>query len=136
MVNSRNGIIKDIIIVTAKSVDQGIIDIQKNETWIMLKIQIHGVSLKRAEELDKIREEFTAENVGLVISMKVQWLGSPIRIQERYRNREITVSSIAFAIKGQLDARRILKSGDRAAGILYEVEKCVMSWPDCMCGIC
>jgi hypothetical protein len=48
---------KDIIIIAARSVDQGIIDIQQNETWTRLKI--YGVSLNRylgkgTEELDKI----------------------------------------------------------------------------------
>jgi hypothetical protein len=130
---------KDIIIIAARAVGQGIIDIQQNETWI--RFNIHGVSLnryiwKRTEGLDKIREEFTAENVGLVISMKVQWFGNPTRIRERYRNREITASSMAFAIERQLDAHRILNSRIRAAGIRYEVEKYVIPGPDCMCRIC
>jgi hypothetical protein len=61
---------RDIILKAARTVDKGVIDVEENETWE--RLNIHAVSLVRymgkgTEGLQKMREEFEAENEGLVI---------------------------------------------------------------------
>jgi len=77
---------RDIIITAARTVDRGVVDVEENETWERLKI--HAVPLMRymgkgTEGLQKMREEFEAENKGIAIPTQVRWLANPGIIGER-----------------------------------------------------
>jgi hypothetical protein len=130
---------KDLIITAARSVDKGVIDLQPNDTWTRLKI--HGVPLKRylgrgTEGLEKLREEFVAENNDLEIPTRIYWLGSPTRIKERFNNGEIVASSVVFAVRGHAEIQKLMRVGIKAAGMRYEVETFLSAGPDSMCAIC
>jgi len=65
---------RDIIITAARTVDRGVVDVDENETWERLKI--HAVPLMRymgkgTEGLQKMQEEFEAENEGIAIPTQV-----------------------------------------------------------------
>jgi hypothetical protein len=65
---------RDVFITAARTVDRGVVDVEGNETWERLKI--HAVPLVRymgkgAEGLQKMREEFEAENEGIAIPTQV-----------------------------------------------------------------
>jgi len=81
-----------IIIRAACKVDKGVIDVEENHSWERLKI--HAVPLirymgKGRQSLQKMREEFEAENKGIVIPTQVRGLANPCTIRERRQNREI-----------------------------------------------
>jgi hypothetical protein len=66
---------RDIIITAARTVDRGVVDVDENETWERLKI--HAVPLMRymgkgTQGLQKMREEFEAENKGIAIPTQVR----------------------------------------------------------------
>jgi len=111
---------RDIIITGARTVDKGVVDVEENESWERLKI--HTVSLVRymgkgMEGLQKMREEFEAENEGIVIPTQVRWLANPRTIRERRQNGEIAASSVVFVVKGSRVARSLVKKDIKAAGV-------------------
>jgi len=68
-----------IIILTARSVDKGIIEVEGNESWDRLKIQTVpqvGYMSKGTERLPKMREEIQADNEGVAIPAQVRWLSN------------------------------------------------------------
>jgi len=78
------------------------VDVEENESWQRLKF--HPVPLiqymgKGAEGLQKMREEFDAENEGVVIPTQVRWLANTRTIRKRRQNGEIAASSVVFVIK-------------------------------------
>jgi hypothetical protein len=92
----------DIIITAARTIDRGVVDVEENVTWE--RLQIHAVPLMRymgkgTEGLHMMREEFEAENEGIVIPTEVRWLGNSRTIRERRPNGEIAVSSVVFVVK-------------------------------------
>ena len=110
----------DIIITAARTVDRGVVDVEENETWERLKI--HAVPLVRymgkgTEGLQKMREEFEAENEGIAIPTQVRWLANPRTIRERKQNGEIAASSVVFVVKGSRLAQSLIKKGIKAAGV-------------------
>ena len=116
----------DIIITAARTVDNGVVDVEENESWERLKI--HPVPLirymgKGTEGLQKMREAFAAENDGIVIPTQVRRLGNPRTIRERRQKGEIAVTSVVFVVKGSKMAQSIVKRGNKAAGVWYRVEK-------------
>jgi hypothetical protein len=65
---------RNIIITAARTVDRGVLDVIEHETWEWLKI--HAVPLMRymgkgTEGLQKMQEEFEAENKGITIPTQV-----------------------------------------------------------------
>jgi len=117
---------RDIIITAARTVDKGVVEVQKNESWERLKF--HAVTPLRymgkgTEGLQKMREEFEAENYGIVIPTEVKWLAKRHTISERRQNGEIAVSSVVFVVKGSKVAQSLVKKGIKAAGVWYRVEK-------------
>jgi hypothetical protein len=74
----------DIIITAARTVDNGVIDVEEYESSERRKI--HALPLLRymgkgTEGLQKMREEFEAENEGITISTQVQELANPCTIR-------------------------------------------------------
>jgi len=62
------------------------VEVEGNETWGRLKF--HAVPLVRyigqcTDGLQKLQEEFEAENEGIVIPTQVQWFPNPLTISER-----------------------------------------------------
>jgi len=129
----------DIIITAARSVDKGVVDVEENESWDRRKI--HAVPLirymgKSTEGLQKMREEFEAENEGIVIPTQVRWLANPRTIRERRQNGEIAVASVVFVVKGSKIAQSLVKNGIKVVGVWYRVETYTNEGPDSRCELC
>jgi hypothetical protein len=80
---------QDVISMAARTVDRGVVDVEENETWARRKF--HAVPLVRymgqgTEGLQKMREEFEAENDGIAIAAQVRWLANPRTIRERRKH--------------------------------------------------
>jgi len=130
---------RDIIITAARTVDNGVVDVEENESWERPKI--HAVPLVRymgkgTDGLQKMREELEAENEGIVISTQVRWLANPRTIRERRQNGEIAASSVVFVVKGSRVAQSLVKKGIKAAGVWYRVETYTNEGPDSRCELC
>jgi len=130
---------RDIIITAARMVDKGVVDVEENESWERLKI--HAVPLirymgKGTEGLQQMRDEFQAENQGIVIPTQVRWLAYPRTIRERRQNAEIAASSVVFVIKGSKMAQSLVREGIKAAGVWYLVETYTNEGPDSRGELC
>jgi len=128
---------RDMIIMAARSVDKGIIDVQGNESWE--RLEIHTVPLVRyigegTEGLQKMREEIQADNEGVAIPAQVRWLSNPRIIREREQRGEIKASSVVFIVRGKKVAQRVVSNGEIAAGVRYKVEAYTNAGPDSLCG--
>jgi hypothetical protein len=105
---------RDIIITSARTVDKGVVDVKENESFERLKI--HAVPLvrymgKRTGDLQKMREEFEAENDGIVIPTQERWVANPCTIRERRQNGEIAASSVVFVVNRRSVAQSLVKKG-------------------------
>jgi len=130
---------RDITISAERTVDKGVIAIEENESQERLKI--HALPLVRylgkgTVGLQKMREEFEAENEGIAIPTQVRWLANPCTIRERRQNREIAVSSRLFVVKGSKVAEMLIKKGIKPAGVWYRVEAFTNTSPDSRCQLC
>jgi len=128
-----------IIITAARTVDNGVVDVEENESWERLKI--HAVHLiwymgKGTEGLQKMREQFEAENKAIVIPTQVRWLANPRTIRESRQNREIAGSSVVFVVKGSNVAQSLVKKAIKGAGVWYRVEMYTNAGPDSRCELC
>jgi hypothetical protein len=72
---------------------------------------------KGTEGLQKMQEEFEAENKGLAIPAQVWWLANHPTIRERRQNGEIAASLVVFVLKGIKVAQSLVKMGIEAAGV-------------------
>jgi hypothetical protein len=120
----------DVNIRAARSVDQGIIDMEGNEPWERLKM--HTVPLVRymgrgTEGLQKMRQKMKAENEGIRIPEQVRCLLNPLTIRERQQRREIKASLVVFIAKGKIIAQRVVEKGVTAAGVTYKVNH-ILTW--------
>jgi len=111
---------RDIIITAVRTVNKGVVDVEENETWE--RLMIHAVPLirymgKGTEGLQKMRDEFEAENEGIVSPTPVRWLANPHTIKERRQNGEIAASSVVFVVKGSKVAQSLVQKGIKAAGV-------------------
>jgi len=85
----------NIIITAARADHKGVVDVEDNQSWKQLKIravpliQYMGIGM---EGLQKMLEEFQAENNGIVIPTQVRWLANPHTIRERRQNQKIAAS--------------------------------------------
>ena len=127
---------RGIIITAARTVDKGCVDVQENETSEMLKI--HALPLvrpmgKSTEGLQKMREEFEAENEGVKIPTQGRWLANLRIIREKRLKGENAASSVVFVVKGSNLARGFVKRGIKAAGVWYRVETYTNVGPDSRC---
>jgi hypothetical protein len=91
---------------------------------------------KGREGLQKMRDEFEAENEGIVIPTPVRWLTNPPTIRERRQNGEIAASSVVFIVMGSKMAQSLVKTGIKAAGVWYRVETYTNEGPDSRCELC
>jgi hypothetical protein len=78
---------------------------------------------KGTEGLQKMREEFEAENEGIVIPTQVWWLVNPQTIRERRQNGEIAASSVVFVIKGSQVAQSVVKKGINISKLYFGLSK-------------
>ena len=122
-----------IIITAARMVEKGVVDVEENESWE--RLMIHAVPLirymgKGTEGLQKMREQFEAENEGIVIPTPVRWLANPRTIRERRHNGEMAGSSVVFFLKGSNVAQSLVKKGIIAVGVWYQVETYTNEGPD------
>jgi len=129
----------DPIIPAARTVDKGVVDVKENESWEWLKI--HTVLLIRymgngTEGPQMMRDEFEAENKGIVIPTQVRWLANARAIMERRQNGEMAVSLVVFVIKGSKVAQTLVEKGIKEAGVWYRVETSMNEGPDSWCELC
>jgi len=110
----------DIIIIPARMIDKGVMDVEENESWEMLNI--HAVPLVRymgkgTDGLQKMQEECEVENECIVIPTQVRWLANPSTIMEWRQNGEIATSSVVLLVTGSRVARNLVKKGIKAVGV-------------------
>jgi len=94
---------RDIIIIDARTVNKGVVDIEDNESCERLKI--HTVPLIQymgngPECLQMMREEFEEQYRSTVIPTQARWLVSPRTFRERRQTEAIAASSVVFIVKG------------------------------------
>jgi hypothetical protein len=116
---------RDIVITAARTVHKGVIEVEEKESWETL--MIHGFPLLRyrgrgTKGLQMVREEFEAENEGIVIPTQVRWRANPCTIQERRQNGEIGASSVVFIVKGRKVAQSLVKKDITVEWVWYRVE--------------
>ena len=129
----------DIIIMTVKTDNRAVVDAEENETWDSLKI--YPVPFVRymgkgTQDLQKFRDEFEAENKGIVIPTQVRWLANPSTIRQRRQNGEIAASLVVFVVKGTRLAERLIKKGIKAAGVWYHVMAFTNTGTGSRCELC
>jgi hypothetical protein len=130
---------RDVILKAARTLDEGIIDLELNESWCRLKV--HAIPLLRyvgkgTLGTQKLRAEIEAENEGVVIPTQIRWLGSMSSIKDRWTRGDINASSVTFAVKGSDVANRLRKNGVKICGRMHEVEAYVEIAPDSLCTGC
>ena len=130
---------RDVIIMAARTIHRGVVDVEENETWERLKI--HVVPLVRymgkgRHGPQKTWEEFEAENKGIAIPTQVRWLANSLTIRERRQNGEITASLVVFVVMGNTVAQNLITKGIKAAGVWYRVEAFTNAGPDSRCELC
>jgi hypothetical protein len=91
---------------------------------------------KGMEGLQNMREEFEAENEGIVTPTHVRWLANPRPIRERRQKEEIAVSSVGFVLKGSNMPQSLLNKDIKAAAEWYRVEIYTNEEPDSRCELC
>jgi len=126
----------DIIITAARTVDKRVVDVEENESWET--IMIHAVphiryTGKGTDGLQKLRDEFKAENEGIVIPTQGRWLANPRTVRDGRQNGEIPASSVVFVINGSKLGQSVAKKGIKAAGVWYRVETYTNKRPDSRC---
>jgi hypothetical protein len=90
---------RNMIITAARTVDNGVMDVEENVSWERLlinRVPLTRYMGKGMEDLQKMREDFDAENECIVIPTEVRWLANPHTIRERRQNGEIAASSVGF----------------------------------------
>jgi len=113
---------RDIIITPVRTVDKAVVDVEENKSWETLTI--HAVPLirymgKGTEGLQKLPEEFDAENEAVRIPTQIQWLANPRAIRETKQNGEIAASSGVFIVKRSKVEKGLDKKGIKVAGVWY-----------------
>ena len=130
---------REIVNKAARKVDAGIVDIETNELWAMVKM--HGVHFDRylgkktGGGLEKLRQELQAETEGVLLPLAINWIGGPKDVQKKNGEGK-KASSVVFAVKGSKIAQKVLKGGLRAAGVKYDVERFMTAGLDSFCGVC
>jgi hypothetical protein len=104
----------NIGIPAARTVDNCVIHVNANESWERVKIHV-GPLLhykgKGIEGLQKMREEFEAENERIAIPTNVGYLANLGTTRQRRQNGKIAVSSVVFGIKGNKVEQRWVQKG-------------------------
>jgi hypothetical protein len=130
---------REIVIKAARKVDVGIVDIETNELWE--RVKMHGVNFDRylgkkmGGGLEKLRQKFQAENEGVVLPLAISLIGGPKDVQKKMGEGR-WASTVVLAVKGSKMAEKVLKGGLWAAGVKYDVERCITARPDSFCRVC
>ena len=130
---------RDIIITAARAVDKGVMDFEENQSCERQKIHpVHIVQYmgKGADNLQKMREEFEADNKGILIPTQVWRLANPCTIRERRQIGEITASSGVFVVKGRKVIQPLVKNSIKVVGVWYKVETFMYQEPDSKFDLC
>lgn len=91
---------RDMIMTTASNIDKGVVEVEDNESGEIL--MIHPVPCvqymgKGTEVLEKMREEFEAQDECVTIPAKVPWLANHSTFMVRRHNGEIATLSVVFS---------------------------------------
>jgi hypothetical protein len=114
-------------------------DFEENQSCERLKIHpVHILQYmgKGTENLMKMREEFEADNKGILIPIQVWRLANPCTIRQRRQIGEITASSGVFVVKGSKVVQRLVKNGIKVVGLWYRVKTFMYQEPDGKCELC
>jgi len=130
---------RDVIITAARTADTGVVDVEENES--LERLLIDPVPLirymgKYMDRLQKMREEFEADNKGIVIPNQVRWLVNSPTIRERRQNGEIAASLVVFVVMGSMVVQSLFKKGIKAVGMWYRVEMYINEGPESRCELC
>jgi hypothetical protein len=91
---------------------------------------------KGTEGLQKMREEFEAENEGIVIPPQVKSLVNHGTMRESMQNGEITALSAVFIVKWSIMAQSLVNKDINAAGVWYRVGMYINEVPNSRCELC
>jgi hypothetical protein len=111
---------RDDIITALRTVDKGVMYVEENESWEMIRIlaiPLVRYMGKGTEILQKIRVEFEVDNKGIAITTQIRWLANRHTIREMRQNRVIVASSVVFVVKGNNVAKSLLNKGIKAVGV-------------------
>jgi hypothetical protein len=123
----------EAIINAARTVDEVVMDVEEDESWERLKV--HAVPLVRymgkgTEGLEKMGDKIHVEDEGVEIPVQVRWLANPHSIRDRRQKGEISASSVAFVVKWDKLAWRLIKEGIKGVGVWYRVKPFMNVGPD------
>jgi hypothetical protein len=88
---------------------------------------------KGMEGLLRMREQFEAENEGIVIATQVRWLASPHTIREKRQNGEISMSSVVFVVTGSRVEKSLINRRIEATGVWYSFDTYTNEGPNSRC---
>jgi len=91
---------------------------------------------KGTEALQKMREEFEAENERVAIPGQVRWLTNPRTGKERRQTGGIAASLVVVVVKRNKVAQHLVKKGIKVTGEWYRVETYTKAGPDSRCELC
>jgi hypothetical protein len=129
----------EIILTAVRTIKKCIVDVEENESWERLKIRpvpLVRYMGKGTECLQKMQEQFDAENEGIVISTQAWWLVNPRTLRERGENREIATSSVLFFVNGSRVGQTLMQKGIRLAAVCYRVKTYMKERADTRCEYC
>jgi hypothetical protein len=85
---------------------------------------------KGTEGLKKMGDKIHVEDEGVEIHVQVRWLANPYSIRDRRQKGKISASSVAFVVKGDKLAWRLIKEGIKGVGVWYRVKPFMNVGPD------
>jgi len=111
--------------MSATTVDIGVVEVEQIESWqlVIIYVVTHVWWMgKVTEGLQKIQEEFEAENEGVAIPAQEWWLAHHCSLRGRRQTGETAASVEVFVVEGNKVAQHLVKKDIKAAWVLFRVE--------------
>lgn len=124
------------LIRAAKSVDDGVVGVEKLERWHRLKV--HGMPLMRylgEGKMELLCREIES-STGIQLKTTPRWLISEARLEERLETGNEKGSAIVITVGNEVEASRLCAKGLRFGEALKGVEKYWEAGPSSICMTC
>ena len=124
------------LIRAAKSVDEGVVGVEKLERWHRLKV--HGMPLMRylgEGKMELLCREIES-STGIKLKTMPRWLISEARLEERLEAGNGKGSAIVITVGSEVEASRLCAKGLRFGGAPKVVEKYWEAGPSSVCMTC